>query len=243
MLSLFVLMGLTFFLNGLGHILVFGILVCFLYPLAGFSIKLLLNNIKPFIWLLSLTVLLHGFFTEGNEIFRIPIINIVCTVQGLLKGSFYGIRIVLLISMANLLTLTTSPMALTDGLEKILSPFKRLGLPAHEIAMMMSISMRFIPILLEESERIQKAQMSRGARFDGSLIQKLKSVVPILVPLFISAFRKANDLALAMDARCYRGGDNRSSFTILEFSKNDVLCFLSIFFLMLLTTALLLIDF
>lgn len=233
MLSLFCLMGLAFFIVGLDMLLAFGLLLCALYPVARISLKLLFGNIRSFFWLLFLTFVLHGFFTEGRVLFSVPLplYGFDCTLEGLRNGLFYGLRIILLISMANLLTLTTTPMSLTDGLEKLLNPFRKLGLPAHEIAMMMSISMRFIPILLEESERIQKAQMSRGADFDGPLLVKIKSIIPILVPLFVSAFRKANDLALAMDARCYRGGINRSSYQILSFESADYVCFLTVGFL------------
>ena len=126
-----------------------------------------------------------------------------------------------LILLASLLTLTTSPMSLTDGLEKLLQPLERIQIPAHEIAMVMSISMRFIPILLDETERIRKAQISRGANFEGNLFKKIQSLVPILIPLFLSAFRKANELALAMDARCYRGGTGRTSYQKLCFTGRD----------------------
>jgi energy-coupling factor transport system permease protein len=221
MIALFCLMGFTFFIRRVEVLALYTVAVLMIYPLSRFSLKLATGSIRPFLGLLFLTVGLHGFFTEGRILFVLPVLNVNCTLEGLVNGFFYGFRIVILVMMANLLTLTTSPMSLTDGIEKMLKPFRRFGLPAHEIAMMMSISMRFIPILLEESERIQRAQMSRGARFEGGLIRKLKSLIPIMIPLFISAFRKANDLALAMDARCYRGGDNRTSFQVLRFSRAD----------------------
>ena len=131
-------------------------------------------------------------------------------------------RLILLIIGSSLLTLTTSPIELTDGIESLLSPFRKIGVPAHEIAMMMSISLRFIPILLEETDKIMKAQMARGADFEtGGLVKRAKALVPILVPLFISAFRRADELAMAMEARCYRGGDNRTRMKELEYQKID----------------------
>ena len=131
-------------------------------------------------------------------------------------------RLVLLIIGSSLLTLTTSPIELTDGIEALLKPFSKIGVPAHEIAMMMSISLRFIPILLEETDKIMKAQMARGADFEsGGIIKRAKALIPILVPLFISAFRRADELAMAMEARCYRGGENRTRMKQLMFEKGD----------------------
>jgi energy-coupling factor transport system permease protein len=144
-------------------------------------------------------------------------------------GLIYSVRLVLLIILAALLTLTTSPIELTDALEKMLGPLKRFKVPTHEIVMMLTLSLRFIPTLLEEALRLKNAQMSRGATFDGNLVQRIKSVVPLILPLFISAFRRADDLALAMDSRCYTGGDGRSSFRKLKFKTADyfVLIFMS----------------
>ncbi|HDQ45246.1 MAG TPA: energy-coupling factor transporter transmembrane protein EcfT [bacterium] len=221
MIALCFLMGLTFLIRRADLLILYTVPVLLIYPLSGLSARLAFGSIRPFMWLLLFTVFLHGFLTEGRILFSLPLVRAGFTLEGLMNGLFYGFRIILLIVTANLLTLTTSPMALTDGIEKLLKPFQRFGIPAHELAMMMSISMRFIPILLEESERIQRAQMSRGARFDGGLIRKLKAMIPILIPLFVSTFRKANDLALAMDARCYRGGESRTHFQILRFGRAD----------------------
>ena len=135
---------------------------------------------------------------------------------------FMAARLILLIIGSSLLTLTTKPISLTDGIEALLSPFRRIGVPAHELAMMMTIALRFIPTLLEETDKIMKAQIARGADFEnGNLIQKAKNMVPLLVPLFISAFRRANDLAMAMEARCYHGGDNRTQMKPLCYKKRD----------------------
>jgi energy-coupling factor transport system permease protein len=138
-----------------------------------------------------------------------------------------AIRLILLIVGTSLLTLTTSPIALTDGIERLLSPFKRIGVPAHELAMMMTIALRFIPTLLEETDKIMKAQMARGADFEsGNLINRAKNMVPLLVPLFISAFRRADDLAMAMEARCYRGGENRTRMKELYMTGLDIAAFI-----------------
>ena len=134
-----------------------------------------------------------------------------------------AIRLILLITGTSILTLTTSPIALTDGIERLLSPFRKIGVPAHELAMMMTIALRFIPTLLEETDKIMKAQMARGADFEsGNLINRAKNMVPLLVPLFISAFRRADDLAMAMEARCYRGGENRTRLKELKMTSLDI---------------------
>lgn len=144
------------------------------------------------------------------------------TVEGLRTAVFMAIRLTLLIIGSSVMTLTTTPNNLTDGLEKLLKPLKALKVPVHEVAMMMSIALRFIPILLEETDKIMKAQIARGADFEsGNLIKKAKALVPLLVPLFISAFRRANDLAMAMEARCYRGGEHRTKMKPLQYKTRD----------------------
>ncbi len=133
-----------------------------------------------------------------------------------------ALRLIFLVSYTSLLTLTTSPLQLTDGIERLLNPFKKIGVPAHELAMMMTIALRFIPTLLEETKKIMKAQQARGADFEsGNLIKKAKSLIPLLVPLFVSAFRRADELALAMESRCYRGGENRTRMNVLAFAHRD----------------------
>lgn len=217
----FVLMGWILFIKNavlLGGFLLF---ILILYKIAKLNIKIAIKNIRPFWFLFLLTVFVHAFFSEGKVLFQLPLLKLNLTLEGVYTGIFYTLRIIVLILMANLLTLTTSPMSLTDAIEKILKPLSFLKIPAHEIAMMMSISIRFIPILIEEIDRIQKAQISRSARFDGNIVQKLRSVVPVILPLFLSAFRRANDLAMAMDARCYRGSEGRTSFDQLQFKKQD----------------------
>ena len=147
---------------------------------------------------------------------------ITITTMGLRSASFMALRLILLVVVTQMLTFTTSSIALTDGMESLMKPLARIGFPAHELAMMMSIAMRFIPTLMEETDKIMKAQMARGADFEsGNLIQRAKAMLPLLVPLFVSAFRRADELALAMEARCYRGGHNRTRMKKLYFSRLD----------------------
>ena len=160
------------------------------------------------------------FLTPGTPIFKIGFLQM--TWEGLQFAAFMAIRLVYLVMGSTILTLTTTPNQLTDGLEKSLGFLKKVGVPVHEVSMMMSIALRFIPILIEETDKIMKAQMARGADFEsGNLIQKAKSMVPLLVPLFVSAFRRATDLAMAMEARCYRGGEGRTKMKPLKYAKRD----------------------
>lgn len=173
-------------------------------------------------FLLAITVVFNMFLTPGEAIFQLWIFKL--TKEGLRTALFMGWRLCLLIIGSSLMTLTTTPNNLTDGMEKALKPFNKIGIPVHEISMMMSISLRFIPILLEETDKIMKAQIARGADFEsGNLIQKAKAMVPLLVPLFVSAFRRANDLAMAMESRCYRGGEGRTKMKPLIYQKEDKL--------------------
>lgn len=170
--------------------------------------------------LLLLTVMFNLFLTPGTPL--ISIWKLIITKEGLQLATFMAIRLVMLIIGSSVMTLTTTPNNLTDGMEKLLGPLKIVRVPVHEVAMMMSIALRFIPILLEETDKIMKAQTARGADFEsGNLIKKAKALVPLLVPLFISAFRRANDLAMAMEARCYRGGEQRTKMKPLVYKKND----------------------
>lgn len=182
----------------------------------GFMIK----GLKPIMVLLLITMFFNLVFTPGEVLWSFWILKI--TKEGIRLAIKMGIRLVFLIIGASIMTLTTTPNQLTDGLERLLRPLNKIHVPVHEIAMMMSIALRFIPILMEETDKIMKAQIARGADFEnGSLIQRAKAMVPLLVPLFIAAFRRANDLAMAMEARCYRGGEGRTKMKPLVYRKQD----------------------
>ncbi len=189
---------------------------------SGIPWRFVLRGVRPLIVILVLTLTLHLFMTEGRVIFQIWFLKV--TWEGLIRGLMMGTRLVLLIIGTSMLTLTTSPMQLTDGIETLLKPGKKIGIPAHELAMMMTIALRFIPTLLEETEKIMKAQMARGADFQsGGITQRAKSMIPLLVPLFVNAFRRADDLAIAMEARGYRGGEGRTKLRELKFQRLDVM--------------------
>lgn len=188
-------------------------------------VKYMLKGLKSIVVILLFTVVLNVFFTTGDHtIWEWGFIRI--TWEGIFFALEMGTRLILLIVGSSLLTLTTSPIQLTDGIESLLMPFTKIHVPAHEIAMMMSISLRFIPILLEETDKIMKAQTARGADFEtGNIMQRAKAMIPIMVPLFISAFRRAEDLAMAMEARCYQGGAGRTRMNKLEYHKRDFIGF------------------
>ncbi len=187
-------------------------------------IKYILKGLKPIMFIIIITFVINIFMTKGEILF--PIGPLEVTKEGLAHASFMALRLIFLIIGSSLLTLTTSPIALTDGIERLLNPFKRIGIPAHELAMMMTIALRFIPTLLEETDKIMKAQMARGADFEsGNVLNRAKSLVPLLVPLFVSAFRRADELAMAMEARCYRGGENRTRMKQLKLEQRDVFVF------------------
>ena len=180
----------------------------------------IIKSLKPLMWIILFTFLIHLVSHDGNIIFRIWIFEI--TDEGVFKGILISLRLILLIVLSSLLTFTTSPLKLTDAMEKLLSPLSRFGVPAHELAMMMTIALRFIPTLLEETDKIIKAQSARGVDFEsGNIFQRAKSMVPILVPLFLSAFRRADELAMAMEARCYRGGEGRTHMKKLQITSLD----------------------
>ncbi|MDI9441298.1 MAG: energy-coupling factor transporter transmembrane protein EcfT [Firmicutes bacterium] len=206
-----------------GYLLV-GLGIASVIYLSQIPWRFVLRGLRPLFVILILTVGLHFFMTEGRIIFQLWFIKV--TWEGLIRGLMMGTRLVLLIVGTSMLTLTTSPIQLTDGIESLLSPGKRIGIPAHELAMMMTIALRFIPTLLEETEKIMKAQMARGADFQsGGLMQRAKSLIPLLVPLFVNAFRRADDLAIAMEARGYRGGEGRTKFRELRLKKIDGMAF------------------
>ena len=185
---------------------------------------LMLKALKPLSWIIAFTFVIHLVSTPGDAFFHVWLFDF--TWQGAAKGFFIALRLALLILLSALLTYTTSPLALTDALETLMQPLRRVGVPAHEIAMMMTIALRFVPTLIEEADKIMKAQQARGADLtEGSVIERVKGFVPVLVPLFISAFRRADDLALAMEARCYRGGVGRTQMKALRISSIDYIAY------------------
>ena len=182
--------------------------------------KFIVRGLKAIVVLLLISISFNLFLTDGRVLFRIGFLKV--TEEGLKLAFFMGMRLMYLVIGSSVMTLTTTPNQLTDGLEKSLGALNRLHVPVHEISMMMSIALRFIPILVEETDKIMKAQMARGADFEsGNLIQKAKSMIPLLVPLFVSAFRRATDLAMAMEARCYRGGIGRTKMKPLRYEGRD----------------------
>ena len=189
--------------------------------LSKVPLKYILKGLKPVVILLLFTVVMNLFLTDGGEtLVQFGIFTI--TENGLRTSVFMAVRLMYLVAGSSIMTFTTSPNGLTDGMEKLLHPLNRFNVPVHEVAMMMSIALRFIPILLEETDKIMKAQQARGADFEsGNIIQRAKAMVPILVPLFVSAFRRANDLAMAMEARCYHGGDGRTKMKPLHYHGRD----------------------
>lgn len=188
--------------------------------LSTVPIRYILRGLRPIMFIILITFFINLFMTKGEVIFTLGPLDI--TIEGVMHAGFMAIRLILLIIGTSLLTLTTSPISLTDGIERLLNPFKKIGVPAHELAMMMTIALRFIPTLLEETDKIMKAQMARGADFEsGNIINRAKSLVPLLVPLFVSAFRRADELAMAMEARCYRGGENRTRMKQLKLEARD----------------------
>ena len=186
--------------------------------------KFIVKGLKPLKWIIIFTFIINIFFIPGDPIWSFGFIKI--TEQGVSQAIFMGLRLIFLVVGTSLLTLTTSPIELTDGIERLLKPLKKIGFPVHELAMMMTIALRFIPTLLDETDKIMKAQMSRGADFESkNIINRAKNLVPLLIPLFISAFRRADELAMAMEARCYRGGYNRTKMKEAKITKADYIAY------------------
>lgn len=225
-ISLFI-MSLFFVNSFIPYVFILGFILMVI-KISGIPIKYILKGLKPLFFIILITFAINIFLTKGEILFKIGPLSV--TKEGLYFAFFMGLRLVFLITGTSLLTLTTSPIALTDGIENLLNPFKRIGVPAHELAMMMTIALRFIPTLLEETDKIMKAQMARGADFEsGNILRRAKNLVPLLVPLFINAFRRADELATAMEARCYRGGDNRTRLNELKLVKSDAVALFSSF--------------
>jgi len=219
-ISLFVFKGLPAFILA-------AIFLVVLIKLSKVPFSYVVKGLKTIVLIMLFAAVFNLFLTPGTKLVSFWIFTI--TYEGLKNAVVMMVRLIFLIIGTSLMTLTTTPNELTDGLEKALSPLKYIKVPVHEIAMMMSIALRFIPILIEETDKIMKAQMARGADFEhGNLIQKAKNMVPLLVPLFVSAFRRANDLAMAMEARCYRGGEGRTKMKPLHYQKRDRMAYLTL---------------
>lgn len=221
LLSLFILITSLFLVKTFLGFAIFCVFIIVIFLTAGLPWRYCLRGLKPIFYIVLFTIILHFLFTKGGRVYWRwgPL-----TVEeaGVYLGTFMTLRLILLVITTLLVTLTTSPIAFADGLEFLLRPFRRLGVPGHEIAMMMTIALRFIPTLLEEGAKIRNAQMARGADFEtGNVFRRARSLVPLLVPLFVSAFRRADELAVAMEARCYRGGENRTKMRRLQTTPLD----------------------
>ena len=213
-----------FLFDSFAGLLVAVAFLCGIIILSKVPVRYILKGLKPVMILLFMTVFFNLFLTPGEEIFRWWIFKI--TKEGVYRGAFFGFRMLLLIMGSSLMTFTTTPVQLTDGLERLMKPLSVIGVPVHDVATMMSIALRFIPILIEETDRIMKAQQARGADFEsGNVFRRIKAMIPIFVPLLISAFRRAFDLALAMEARCYHGGKGRTKYHALRFRARDYVAF------------------
>ncbi|MCI9022957.1 MAG: energy-coupling factor transporter transmembrane protein EcfT [Dorea sp.] len=224
--TLFYLISLFLFKSISGY-LIATIFLAAVIRVSRVPFSFIVRGLKPVIMLLMITVLFNLFLTRsGDMLFHAWIFTI--TEGGLVTAVYMAVRLVYLIIGSSLMTFTTTPNELTDGIEALLYPLNKVHVPVHEVAMMMSIALRFIPILLEETDKIMKAQIARGADFEsGNMIQRAKSMIPILVPLFVSAFRRANDLAMAMEARCYRGGEGRTKMKPLRYKGRDRMAYLT----------------
>lgn len=217
--------------------LTYGLLAIFTLAaiwLSNIPIKFLFNGLKFLFWIILFTFFLHIFFTkEGDLLYKFGFIEIYQ--GGLRQGIFISLRFFFLLLVTSLLTLTTTPIEITDGIESLLKPLKKVGFPVHELSLMISIALRFIPTLMDETDKIMKAQMARGVDFsEGTIKQRAKAVVPLLIPLFINAFKRAEELATAMEARGYRGGEGRTKYRLLKWGMIDNIAILTLFILTIL---------
>ncbi|MDE6923932.1 MAG: energy-coupling factor transporter transmembrane protein EcfT [Acetatifactor sp.] len=224
--TLLYIISLFFFRNFIGY-LIAAVFLAMVIKLSHVPFKFMVKGMKAILFLLLITVVFNLFLTPGETL--ISVWRLTVTKEGLRTAVTMAVRLIMLVIGSSIMTLTTTPNNLTDGMERGMRPLKVFRVPVHEVAMMMSIALRFIPILLEETDKIMKAQIARGADFEsGNLIRRARALVPLLVPLFISAFRRANDLAMAMEARCYRGGEGRTKMKPLIYQKRDKTAYLCI---------------
>lgn len=233
-MATFAYLILLFLINSLFSLAFCAFLLFLAIKAARVPLLMVIRGIRPILFIILLTSVLNLFTTEGELLYRFYFLKI--TYEGVLRSIFMSMRLVFLIMSSSLMTFTTTELSLTDGIESLLNPLKVFKLPAHEIAMMMGIALRFIPTLIDETDKIIRAQMARGARFDSkNIIEKAKSFMPLLIPIFISAFKRAEDLALAMEARCYRGGKGRTRLNSLHYQERDLIAALIIILAIVLT--------
>ncbi|MGG3449654.1 energy-coupling factor transporter transmembrane component T family protein [Domibacillus aminovorans] len=235
LLFIFIFVGIVFLANNVVTYALLGAFTFLIVFLSKVKLRFLIGGLKPVLLLVLFTFFLHVFFTkEGDVLTQFGFLTIYK--GGVIKGIFISLRFLLLIFVTSLLTLTTPPISVTDGIESLFGPLKKIKVPVHELALMMSISLRFIPTLLDETDKIMKAQMARGADFSsGSISDRVKAIIPLLIPLFVSAFKRAEELAVAMEARGYKGGEGRTKYRILRWSMRDTMAML---FLVVLSAAL-----
>ncbi len=223
-LSALLFIVLLFVIKGVAEYAVITLFLALVVKLSKVPLKFIVRGLKPMLFILVFTVLINVLMTPGEVLLglNLRLFSISVTKEGLIMGGYMLIRLVYLVIGTSILTLTTSPLMLTDGIEKLLKPFEIIKVPSHEIAMMMTIAIRFIPTIAEETDKIMKAQSARGADFEnGSIIRRAKAMIPLLVPLFVSSFRRADELAVAMDSRCYRGGANRTRMKVMRLTRID----------------------
>lgn len=234
LLLVFLFVCIVFIANNAVTYILLGIFTILMLGLSKIPIRFLYAGLKPVIWLVLFTLLLHLFLTKDGELlFKLGWVEI--HEEGVKQGIFISLRFFYLILITSLLTLTTTPIEITDGLETLLDPLKKIKFPVHEMALMMSISLRFIPTLMQETDKIMKAQMARGVEFtSGPLKDRLKAIVPLLIPLFVSSFKRAEELAIAMEARGYRGGEGRTKYRQLKWTYIDTLILILMGFLTIL---------
>jgi energy-coupling factor transport system permease protein len=221
LILIFAFVCIVFLANNAITYLILGIFTVFMLMLSKIPVRFLYGGLKPVLLLIVFTLLLHLFLTkEGDLLFKLGWLEVY--EEGLKQGIFISLRFFYLILMTSLLTLTTTPIEITDGLETLLAPLKKVKFPVHEMALMMSISLRFIPTLMQETDKIMKAQIARGVEFSsGPIKDRLKAIVPLLIPLFVSSFKRAEELAIAMEARGYRGGEGRTKYRQLSWTYTD----------------------
>ncbi len=215
---------LLFVIKGAVEYAVITLFLAIVIKLSGVPLKFIVKGLKPMLFILVFTVLINVLMTPGKVLFGLDLrlFNVSITQEGLIMGVYMLLRLIYLVIGTSILTLTTSPLMLTDGIEKLLKPFEIIKVPSHEIAMMMTIAIRFIPTIADETDKIMKAQSARGADFEsGSIVRRAKAMIPLLVPLFVSSFRRADELAVAMDSRCYRGGSSRTRMKVMRLARVD----------------------